>query len=87
MKLIPLETALITEPRPLEIDRNLLELIWRNILSHSTIVRCAYAVCSVLKSVPVDDLIKHALRALRETLVEKKNEKDREPDALDIVCP
>jgi len=30
-----------------------------------------------------DDLIKHALRALRETLVEKKNEKDREPDALD----
>jgi len=30
-----------------------------------------------------DQLIKHALRALRETLVEKKNEKDREPDALD----
>lgn len=33
----------------------------------------------------VDDLVRHTLRALRETLVEKKNEKDREPDALDIV--
>lgn len=32
---------------------------------------------------PRDLLIKHTLRALRETLVEKKNEKDREPDTLD----
>jgi len=30
-----------------------------------------------------DALIKHGLKALRETLVEKKNEKDREPDTLD----
>jgi 20S proteasome subunit alpha 6 len=30
-----------------------------------------------------DELIKHALRALRECLVEKKNEKDKEPDTLD----
>jgi len=30
-----------------------------------------------------DAVIKHALKALRECLVEKKNEKDKEPDALD----
>jgi len=30
-----------------------------------------------------DTLIKHALKALRECLVEKKNEKDKEPDQLD----
>jgi len=30
-----------------------------------------------------DDLVKHALKALRECLVEKKNEKDKEPDKLD----
>jgi len=30
-----------------------------------------------------DELIKHGLRALRECLTEKKNEKDKEPDKLD----
>jgi len=30
-----------------------------------------------------DELIKHGLRALRECLTEKKNEKDKEPDTLD----
>jgi len=30
-----------------------------------------------------DDLIRHCLRGLRDTLVEKKNEKVRDPDALD----
>eukprot|EP01123_Difflugia_compressa_P000688 TRINITY_DN10802_c0_g1_i1.p1 TRINITY_DN10802_c0_g1~~TRINITY_DN10802_c0_g1_i1.p1 ORF type:complete len:269 (-),score=33.50 TRINITY_DN10802_c0_g1_i1:19-825(-) len=30
-----------------------------------------------------DELIRHGLRALRECLTEKKNEKDKEPDTLD----
>uniref|UniRef100_A0A6B2LFC3 Proteasome alpha-type subunits domain-containing protein n=1 Tax=Arcella intermedia TaxID=1963864 RepID=A0A6B2LFC3_9EUKA len=30
-----------------------------------------------------EDLIRHGLRALRECLTEKKNEKDKEPDTLD----
>jgi len=30
-----------------------------------------------------DELVKHALKALRECLVEKKSEKDKEPDQLD----
>jgi len=32
----------------------------------------------------VDDLIKHGLQGLRETLTRKKSEKDKEPDSLDI---
>lgn len=66
--------------------RNLLARTSRSTSSPSKMV-LSFAqftsLCAKPSSASKDDLIRHALRALRETLVEKKNEKDREPDALD----